>query len=252
MCPILEGKLKPEMFVHAIVRPQVAAGGRVMDPFLAGKWICPMHPEVVKDQPGAMRHLWYGSGARGIAGLRHAGNRPEQAASGRTLFGHPADRHPGGRLRRIARACRLSLNQPFKRCRRSLRRATLPEDSGGVGDHTGRCWTARMTSREPTTRNACGIPLQIDSVNTRCSASERGPRRQSQQAVRADRDHHDAISGSSSPSRVSRRLKVARSSWVRGPAITSLFAMDWKKASWWSRKATSRSTPRSRFRPSRA
>ena len=49
--PNLEGKLKPEMFVHAIVRPQVAAGGRVMDPFLAGKWICPMHPEVVKDQP---------------------------------------------------------------------------------------------------------------------------------------------------------------------------------------------------------
>ncbi len=46
------GKLKPEMFVHAAVRPNVAAGGRVMDPSLAGKWISPMHPEIVKDGPG--------------------------------------------------------------------------------------------------------------------------------------------------------------------------------------------------------
>lgn len=51
--PNPEGKLKPEMFVHAVARPQVAAGGRVMDPSLAGRWICPMHPEVVKDDPGA-------------------------------------------------------------------------------------------------------------------------------------------------------------------------------------------------------
>jgi len=50
--PNPDGKLKPEMFVHAVVRPQVAMGGRVMDPSLAGKWIGPMHPEIVKDQPG--------------------------------------------------------------------------------------------------------------------------------------------------------------------------------------------------------
>ncbi len=50
--PNTEGKLKPEMFVHAEVRPRVAAGGRVMDVSLAGKWISPMHPEVVKDGPG--------------------------------------------------------------------------------------------------------------------------------------------------------------------------------------------------------
>jgi RND family efflux transporter MFP subunit len=50
--PNPDGRLKPEMFVHAIVRPQVARGGRVMDPSLAGKWISPMHPEIVKDQPG--------------------------------------------------------------------------------------------------------------------------------------------------------------------------------------------------------
>lgn len=46
------GKLKPEMFVRAAVQPQVASGGRVMDPSLAGKWISPMHPEIVKDEPG--------------------------------------------------------------------------------------------------------------------------------------------------------------------------------------------------------
>jgi RND family efflux transporter MFP subunit len=50
--PNSAGKLKPEMFVHAVVRPQVAAGGKVMDPSLAGKWISPMHPEIVKDEPG--------------------------------------------------------------------------------------------------------------------------------------------------------------------------------------------------------
>lgn len=47
-----DGKLKPEMFVRAVVRAEVATGGRVMDPALAGKWISPMHPEIVKDGPG--------------------------------------------------------------------------------------------------------------------------------------------------------------------------------------------------------
>jgi Cu(I)/Ag(I) efflux system membrane fusion protein len=46
-----DGKLKPEMFVRAVLRARVAQGGAVMDPDLAGKWICPMHPSVVKDQP---------------------------------------------------------------------------------------------------------------------------------------------------------------------------------------------------------
>ncbi|MHB8860853.1 MAG: efflux RND transporter periplasmic adaptor subunit [Pirellulaceae bacterium] len=50
--PNVDGKLKPEMFVRATVEPKVAAGGRVMDPSLAGKWIGPMHPEIVRDEPG--------------------------------------------------------------------------------------------------------------------------------------------------------------------------------------------------------
>jgi len=47
-----DGLLKPGMFVRAIVHSQVAAGGKVVDPSLAGKWISPMHPEIVKDHPG--------------------------------------------------------------------------------------------------------------------------------------------------------------------------------------------------------
>ncbi len=50
--PNLDGRLKPEMFVRAMVSSQVAQGGRVMEPDLAGKWICPMHPAVVKLQAG--------------------------------------------------------------------------------------------------------------------------------------------------------------------------------------------------------
>ena len=44
-------RLKPGMFVHAIVRSPLLAGGCVLDDSLADKWICPMHPEIVKDGP---------------------------------------------------------------------------------------------------------------------------------------------------------------------------------------------------------
>jgi len=45
-------KLKPEMFVRAVVHSKLSADGKVIDPELAGKWISPMHPEIVKDKPG--------------------------------------------------------------------------------------------------------------------------------------------------------------------------------------------------------
>jgi Cu(I)/Ag(I) efflux system membrane fusion protein len=47
-----DGRLKPEMFVRALVRVALAAGGKVMEPALAGKWICSMHPEIIAEQPG--------------------------------------------------------------------------------------------------------------------------------------------------------------------------------------------------------
>lgn len=46
------GKLKPGMFVRATVRAKVALSGTVMDPAMAGKWICPMHPSVIKSEFG--------------------------------------------------------------------------------------------------------------------------------------------------------------------------------------------------------
>ena len=45
-------KLKPDMFVRAVVKSHIAKGGKVMEPELQGKWISPMHPEIVKDKPG--------------------------------------------------------------------------------------------------------------------------------------------------------------------------------------------------------
>lgn len=45
-------KLKPGMFVRARVYARLAAGGQVLSANLAGKWISPMHPEILKDGPG--------------------------------------------------------------------------------------------------------------------------------------------------------------------------------------------------------
>ena len=44
--------LKPEMFVRAQVHVTPTADGGVVWPNMAGKWICPMHPDIVKDKPG--------------------------------------------------------------------------------------------------------------------------------------------------------------------------------------------------------
>lgn len=46
------GQLKPEMFVRAVVKANIATGGRVIDANLSGKWVSPMHPEIIKDEPG--------------------------------------------------------------------------------------------------------------------------------------------------------------------------------------------------------
>ena len=47
-----DGRLKPGMFVRAVVASRLAEDGNVYAPEFAGKWISPMHPEVVKDEPG--------------------------------------------------------------------------------------------------------------------------------------------------------------------------------------------------------
>ncbi|MFC1582392.1 efflux RND transporter periplasmic adaptor subunit [Planctomycetota bacterium] len=46
------GMLKPGMFIKAVVKAQVTAEGAIVERELAGKWISPMHPEIIKDEPG--------------------------------------------------------------------------------------------------------------------------------------------------------------------------------------------------------
>lgn len=50
--PNKDGKLKPGMLTRSVVHSRVAQAGKVMDEAMAGKWICPMHPEVIKDKKG--------------------------------------------------------------------------------------------------------------------------------------------------------------------------------------------------------
>lgn len=50
--PNEDGLLKPGMFVRAVVKSGLADDGKVYAPEFSGKWISPMHPEIVKDEPG--------------------------------------------------------------------------------------------------------------------------------------------------------------------------------------------------------
>ena len=45
-------KLRPGMFVRARLKVRLGSDGVVLDDALTGKWICYMHPEVVKDAAG--------------------------------------------------------------------------------------------------------------------------------------------------------------------------------------------------------
>jgi Cu(I)/Ag(I) efflux system membrane fusion protein len=48
-----DGRLKPEMFVKARVQVHVREDGKVVEPSLVGKWIGPMHPEIVREEAGS-------------------------------------------------------------------------------------------------------------------------------------------------------------------------------------------------------
>lgn len=50
--PNPDGKLKPGMFLRGTVHASLDAEGNSINPQLAGKWISPMHPEIVKNHPG--------------------------------------------------------------------------------------------------------------------------------------------------------------------------------------------------------
>ncbi|MCB9847543.1 MAG: efflux RND transporter periplasmic adaptor subunit [Phycisphaeraceae bacterium] len=46
-------RLKPGMFASAVVRPRMSADGAIVGDDLAGHWVCPMHPTIVRTEPGA-------------------------------------------------------------------------------------------------------------------------------------------------------------------------------------------------------
>lgn len=48
-----EGNLRPNMFVRARIKVRIGEGDTVVSQNLSGKWISPMHPEIVKDAPGS-------------------------------------------------------------------------------------------------------------------------------------------------------------------------------------------------------
>ncbi len=50
-----DGELKPGMFVHGTIHASVGGEGKAINPELANKWVCPMHPEVIQDSPGSCR-----------------------------------------------------------------------------------------------------------------------------------------------------------------------------------------------------
>lgn len=47
-----EEKLKPGMFVRANIKSIIGAQGKIYEEELAGKWICPMHPDMIKEIEG--------------------------------------------------------------------------------------------------------------------------------------------------------------------------------------------------------
>ncbi len=47
-----EGKLKPGMYVNARLKAQLGSKGVVIDAKIMGKYMCPMHPDVISDKEG--------------------------------------------------------------------------------------------------------------------------------------------------------------------------------------------------------
>lgn len=48
-----QGRLRPGDYAEARIEIPIGSEGQVYDDQLAGKWISPMHPQVIRDQPGA-------------------------------------------------------------------------------------------------------------------------------------------------------------------------------------------------------
>ncbi len=131
-----DGRLKPEMFVRAVVRSNIASGGRVLDASLAGKWISPMHPEIVKDEPGELRYLRDAAGAGRDARLRHGRTRRHGETTRDTRFRCSHYRHSGHRLRPSTDGGRANL-RGSRNCLGSSCRRLLPRSLRSQRRRTG-------------------------------------------------------------------------------------------------------------------
>jgi Cu(I)/Ag(I) efflux system membrane fusion protein len=91
-----DGRLKPNMLVRAVVSSHLAEGGRVIEPSLADKWICPMHGEIIKDAEGecdVCRMPLVTAASLGYAPVVEPGDRPlVMPASAALLTGRKLDR----------------------------------------------------------------------------------------------------------------------------------------------------------------
>lgn len=47
-----EGKLKPGMYANAAIKVKFGAKGVMFNPEIEGKYMCPMHPDIISDEPG--------------------------------------------------------------------------------------------------------------------------------------------------------------------------------------------------------
>ena len=45
-----DGKLKPGMFANAVIKAKFGANGIIFDTNIAGKYMCPMHPDIISDK----------------------------------------------------------------------------------------------------------------------------------------------------------------------------------------------------------
>ena len=97
--PNEDGRLKPGMFVRAILHSAVAAGGKVIDADLAGKWISPMHPEIVRDEPGPCDICGMALVRSEDSGLCQRGRLQHRGAARGSGFGAVAHRQARGGLR---------------------------------------------------------------------------------------------------------------------------------------------------------
>lgn len=88
--PNPDGRLRPGMFGKAVIRAALGADGRRALSPVAGKWLCPMHPDVVRDKPGECPLC--GMDLQRVSG--EAANGGHAGAGGEVHAGHAAETPP--------------------------------------------------------------------------------------------------------------------------------------------------------------